>query len=620
MSKTWAIPLSDGRIAMHHRQDEPNGRKNVWWMIDGNNGLDGIKTQSLPLYAAVQLANVNASEAVVVCEGEKATDALLQRGVVAVGTVTGASGTPSEESLKALLGRTVYLWADNDEPGYGHMSRIAERLFKLGANDVRTVRWVDAPPKGDAADFVGNNTELRNLLEAATPEEKDEISLTELLSDIQKMITKYVVLTPQQADAVALWVAHTWTFEAAETTPYLSITSPEKRSGKTRLLETLERLVRKPWFTGRTSAAALYRKVDKELPTLLLDEIDATLKGDKDLSETLRGILNTGHRNGGAVTITVGQGSHFDVRDFSTFCPKAIAGIGDLPDTVADRSIRVELKRKAKPEPVSQFRQRTVAQEAAPIRSKLESWAEENMNRVTELIEAGPELPLTLSDRAADGWEPLVAIADLASNDWSERARRAATTLSADEEDDGSIGIRLLSDVARVFTGRDDQPNISTADLLRDLSEMTEAPWGDWFGRPISARQLAKWLNTYGIKSRSIRLGDQTPKGYRRQDFEDAWSRYTTGFAATTQHSLFELETGDDELLETSDVAESISPEMSLFELEVADVADKTLGTEDSAHLSSGILEDASALHDQQLGLFAGNYANSRTHASDEQS
>ena len=381
--------------------------------------------------------------------------------------------------------------------------------------------------------------------------------------------------------------------------------------------------MRKPWFTGRTSAAALYRKVDKDLPTLLLDEIDATLKGDKELSETLRGILNTGHRKGGAVTITVGQGSNFDVRDFSTFCPKAIAGIGGLPDTVADRSIRIELKRKAQPELISRFRQRTVAQEAAPISSKLESWAEGNMNKVAELIEAEPVLPNNLSDRAADGWEPLIAIANLAGREWPKRARRAATTLSADEEDDGSIGVRLLADIATVFRGRVDQPNISTADLIRDLSEMPEAPWGDWNGIQIKPYQLARWLKPYGIRSQSIRLGDRTPKGYRRADFMDAWSRYTPGFTATTQHPRFGLESSEDGALETSNVADNKSVETGHFELNVADVADTTPGIEGKERLNPEILNNdysAYSQTDQQLVLPTGDHTNSLTNTSDKRS
>ena len=284
-SQTWDIPLPDGRIVTHGRIDKPDGTKSYWYSIDGKTGLDGMPKADIPLYAADRLANANPAESVVICEGEKATDALLECGVVAVGTVTGASGTPCDESLNIVLGRTVILWADNDALGVKHMDAIAARLFKLGAKDVRSVKWVDAPPKGDAADFAGDNGDLRKLLEAARTVEKDKISLPELLNDIWNMITKYVILTPQQADTISLWVVHTWTFEASDTTPYLWISSPEKRSGKTRLLETLEQLVRDPWFTGQTSSAALFRKIERDKPTLLFDEVDAMFKGKKELDE-----------------------------------------------------------------------------------------------------------------------------------------------------------------------------------------------------------------------------------------------------------------------------------------------------------------------------------------------
>lgn len=617
-SQTWDIPLPDGRIVTHGRIDKPDGTKSYWYSIDGKTGLAGTPKADIPLYAADRLADAKASEAVVVCEGEKATDALLERGVVAAGTVTGASGTPSDESLKALLGRTVRLWADNDEPGYAHMSRIAKQLLKLGAKDVRTVRWVDAPPKGDAADFAGDNTEIQKLLEAATAEEKEEINLPALLSDIWNMITKYVVLTPQQADAVTLWVAHTWTFEAADTTPYLWISSPEKRSGKTRLLETLEQLVRDPWFTGQTSSAALFRKIDQDTPTLLFDEVDAMFKGKKELDDDLRGLLNQGHRKWGSSVARVGQSGNFEIQNFSVFCPKAIAGIGNfLPDTVADRSIPIELKRKAKPEPVARFRHRSVVEEAEPIRGRLEAWASNNIATVAQSIEAEPDLPDTLSDRAADGWEPLVAIADLAGSEWGKRARLAAKLICTDEEEDGSIGVKLLTDIATVFK----QPKLSTADLLHDLSQLEESQWGDW---QITARKLAKWLKAYGIKSRGIRVGDQTPKGYRREDFVDAWSRYVPGFTATTQHSVFELESPVKEPVKKHRVADTEVTDSVITDLDVADVADTTPDQEGKERLNPDILNNVYWQHDQQLGLFVGelvgNHTNSRTNTSDKRS
>ncbi|MCH7576762.1 MAG: bifunctional DNA primase/polymerase, partial [Chloroflexi bacterium] len=109
--------------------------------------------------------------------------------------------------------------------------------------------------------------------EAPTPRAPTP-TLAPLLGDVLAYIRQYVVLSDAQADAITLWVAHTHALDAAESTPYLAITSAEKRSGKTLLLEVLQLIVARPWFTGRVTPAALYRRIDKECPTLLLDESD----------------------------------------------------------------------------------------------------------------------------------------------------------------------------------------------------------------------------------------------------------------------------------------------------------------------------------------------------------
>src|SRR5262249_24926389 len=139
-----------------------------------------------------------------------------------------------------------------------------------------------------------------------------------LLDRLVRLVRRFVVMTPAQAIAWALWVVHTHAIEVADQTPYLAITSAEKQSGKTRLLEVSELVVARPWLTGRVSAAALVRKVDKTRPTLLLDESDAAFNGEKEYAEAFRGLLNTGHRRSGKSTVCVGQGVAIDYRDFST--------------------------------------------------------------------------------------------------------------------------------------------------------------------------------------------------------------------------------------------------------------------------------------------------------------
>ena len=290
---------------------------------------------------------------------------------------------------------------------------------------------------------------------------QNSVRLARLLTAITQYIRRYVVITDVQADAISLWAAHTHAFDAADCTPYLQISSATKRAGKTRLLEVLEPLVARPWFTCRTSAAALCRKVAAESPTLLLDESDATFKGDREYAETLRGILDNGYRRSGHTTVCVGQGANITTKDLPTFCPKAIAGIGAPPDTVTDRSIPIILERRKKDETCSRWRSRDGHAEAQPLFTQLDSWAQ---SADSSLRDARPDTPSTLNDRAADMWEPLLAIADHAAGDWPTRARAAAVALSATAED-SDILIELLTDIREVWSA-------VVADFDGDLTQL----------------------------------------------------------------------------------------------------------------------------------------------------
>lgn len=357
-----------------------------------------------------------------------------------------------------------------------------------------------------------------------------------VLDEVATFIRRFVVLTEEQAWAMALWTAHTYAFESAEATPYIHVTSPEKRSGKTRLLETAEVIVNKPWLTGRVTPAVLARKIDAECPSLLLDESDAAFGGDKEYSETLRAILNTGHRRGGKSSMCQGQGANITYVDLSTFCPKCIAGIGKLPDTVADRSIAVVLKRRTAAETVERFRHRKAENDAAPLRERISTWAS-----TLQLNDAEPSVPAQLDDRAADCWEPLLAIADAAGGDWPEKARRAAVALSGAGRDDASLGVRLLTDIKGVFTTRGVE-RIRSVDLVHDLNDIEEAPWSNLDKRPFDASRLAKLLDNYDINPTTVRLDEgTTAKGYDRAWFEDAWERYvpaSSGVPAVTPVTL----------------------------------------------------------------------------------
>jgi hypothetical protein len=344
------------------------------------------------------------------------------------------------------------------------------------------------------------------------------------LSVLSEMVRRYIALAPAEADVIALWIVHTHAFQAAQLTPYLAITSAEKQCGKSRLLEFLELLVANPWQTGSVSAAVLYRTIDELHPTLLLDESDATFNGNREFGEALRGVLNSGHRYGGKASRCERAGENFVRRDFDTFCPKAIAGIGNLPDTVADRSIPIRLRRKPPGMEVARFRRREVEPETEALRTQISDWAAEWL---VVLDDMRPELPDQLSDRQQDGAEPLLAIAEAAGGEWPARARAALVeVLTGTAAEDQSERVRLLADIRCVFnlTRRD---KLSTGELLAKLIQDETLPWGEFSnGRPLTPIGLARLLKPFGICPGTIRLDKETAKGYQRDGFADAWARY----------------------------------------------------------------------------------------------
>ena len=277
--------------------------------------------------------------------------------------------------------------------------------------------------------------------------------------------------------------------------------------GKTRLLEVLELLVREPLPTANISDAALFRVIDDKRPTLLIDEVDAVF-GRKSPREELRGILNAGYRQG-ATTHRMGGSNNTQLQTFSVYCPKAFAGIGDcLPDTIADRAISIRLERRTRNEVIERFRLRDVGPAGASLRDRLADWLEPN----DDISEAPPELPDELDDRAQDVWEPLLAVADLAGGDWPDRARRAALELSTGEErEDDSITAQLIRDINAVFERRA-RNSLKTADLLDELHGIEERPWGDWYGKPLTAHGLSRLLKPYRIKTMPVYRTEDRPR------------------------------------------------------------------------------------------------------------
>lgn len=359
------------------------------------------------------------------------------------------------------------------------------------------------------------------------------INGAELLDTVHTFIKRFVAFpSPACIDTVTLWAAHAHMVEHFYTTPRLAVLSPEPESGKTRVLEILDLLTPRPMLVFSPSVAAIFRKLAQEQITLLFDEVDTifTKRGKDDQNEDLRALLNAGYRRGASIPRCVGP--HHDVEEFAVFAAVALAGIGDLPDTIMTRSIVIKMRRRTAREVIEQYRVRLHEQEGHALRDQLADWAELVGSAAGE---AFPLLPEGVTDRRAEAWEPLIAIADAAGGTWSERARVASVAdVAATRERVPTLGIRLLSDVREAFKERD---VLATSDLLEILNNMDEAPWGDLRGKPLDSRGLAMKLKKYGVVPKTVRIGTATPKGYTRENLYDAWERYLPSLPITSATS-----------------------------------------------------------------------------------
>jgi putative DNA primase/helicase len=303
------------------------------------------------------------------------------------------------------------------------------------------------------------------------------------------------------------------------------------------LLFLLGRLSYRPLTASNISPAALFRSIDAWKPTLLVDEADAFMRDN----EELRGLLNCGHTRDSAYIIrTVGE--TFTPTRFNVWGAKALAGIGHLADTLMDRAVTLELRRKLSHESVDRLRY------AEPglfddLAAKLARFAEDQRDEVRR---ARPALPVTLNDRAQDNWEPLLAIADVAGGTWPDLARKAALKLSGVDSPTMSTGTELLADIQEVFEHKRTN-KISTADLIEALCDDDEKVWATYNrGKPVSPRQIAKRLGDFGIKSKNVRIGYDVPKGFDIEQFQEAFARYLSTPPENPLHPLQTPEASND--------------------------------------------------------------------------
>lgn len=339
-----------------------------------------------------------------------------------------------------------------------------------------------------------------------------------LLDSVDAFLARFIAYPNEHArPAHTLWLAHTWRMDDWESTPRLAFMSPEKGSGKTRALEVSQHLVPRGVRVSQATTGYILAKVSEDPPpTLFYDEIDTVYGPKARGNEDLRAVLNAGHRRGA----TAGRGSWENgalaSQDYPAYCAVALAGLGHLPDTVADRAVVIPMKRRKHTEQVEPWRERVNGGAAKALGERLGLWMQE-----TPL--SWPE-DMPVQDRVADVWEALVMVADAAGSHWPATARMAARALSSGESK-CSRSNELLRDLQTVFGS---EGKMRTEEILDALRGLPESLWLHFHahGEAITDRDLSRLLRPYGIRSKDIWVENRSAKGYAADDLQDAWERY----------------------------------------------------------------------------------------------
>ena len=408
-----------------------------------------------------------------------------------------------------------------------------------------------------------------------------------LLDAVRSFFADYIVFpTEHDLDVVVLWVVHTWALSALEVSPRLVLVSPEPACGKTRVLEMVTMLCPSPELTYAPNAKNLRKTVednDGKTPTILVDEADAVF-GAKGISNPgLRALINCTYRRGSK--FISGDGEDAGATTSWGFAPFAVAGLsGSIPATITSRAVTVTMRPPGATRPAKTYQRSEVVERARKLRERLQSWSAHADERLAEI---DPTLPAGLRDRAAEIWQSLLAIAELAQGSWPERARAASSAYAKEARGAATLspGLQLLIDIRAVFGKR---KQMFTEDLITELVAGEETLWsaaGRW---ALTPRQLAGQLRDYGVKPRDIRDGE-VKKGYHVDG--------KTGLRQAWDHWLdLEDKTGDqsaDDVADSAPVAHDVevsaTPEGQPDQAkqgvvaDVADVADKSAMANGSA-------------------------------------
>lgn len=338
-----------------------------------------------------------------------------------------------------------------------------------------------------------------------------------IVRDVEKYINEYVGFADNYSLPIALWVLATYTFPSFDAFPYMVITADTKRSGKTRLAEIISFCCSNPRFFTAMTPSTMFNIIEAEHPVVIFDEAE-TLSSESQ--GVMSQVLNAGYRKGSKVPRMVGKDQW---KEYDTYSPKIFVLIGDVRDTLRDRSIIVRMKRMDTP---TRFVHEVVKAKGAELRDEITTELEPHLQAIAQAYMDFKGIEF-LTDRDEEIWSPLFVMAqifcpermaelsriavDMATEKTVAKRRYVDMGESEDAAQDNEYKLRLLSDLLTVMNGK----SMSSQDAVNGLREMPTAPWRKFRGDGITMHNIADMLSQFGVRPVPVRSGKKVFRGYK---------------------------------------------------------------------------------------------------------
>lgn len=351
----------------------------------------------------------------------------------------------------------------------------------------------------------------------------EEVSLGDILNELFACNKRHIHQREEYRFLDCMYVPLTYVYDAFEFCGIISITSPVSGCGKTTNLDWFAKYCNNPCLSGNITASSLFRIVDAEKPTMLIDEFDSIYD---EMRREISNLLNNGYQKGrGIMRVEANDNGGREPKIFDAFGPKIVSGIGAdiFSGATASRSFHKRLTKRPLTEPRPP---RVTKIDPTVMKRKLIRWANDNKATIEKKAQSGLHIPEDLGDREADIWEPLFILSTLAGKVWEERMYKISVMLSNSAKDDTTSIPELILSHCKDYLSDTKKERVSSVELVGYINKQTD--WKEYTNQSISAHKLASKLRDFGIFPETIHFPNHNKKlkGYYASSFEEAFRSY----------------------------------------------------------------------------------------------